>query len=222
MTHSDCAAPIVAVPKANGRLRTMCGDKVTINPVLAVDQYPLPRPEELFATLAGGKKFSKIDLSQAYTQILLDDTSAGYVTINTHKGLYKYNRLPYGVASAPAIFQKFIETVLRGVLNCVYYIDDILVTGKNDQEHLASLRDVFQRLIDKGIKANKNKSTFMQSSVEYLGHVIDANGVHAAQSKITAIQEAPVPTNLTQLRGFLGLVNYYNKFITNLAHLFHP
>ena len=105
-----------------------------------MDQYPLPRPEELFATLAGGKKFSKIDLSQAYTQILLDDTSAGYVTINTHKGLYKYNRLPYGVASAPAIFQTFIETVLRGVSNCVYFIDNILVTGKNYQEHLASLQ----------------------------------------------------------------------------------
>ena len=97
--------------------------------------------------------------------------------------------------------------MLRGVSNCVYYIDDILVTGKNDHEHLASLREVFQRLKHKEIKANKNKSTFMQLSVEYLGHVIDENGVHAAQSKITAIQEAPVPTNLTQLRAFLGLVS---------------
>ena len=105
VSHSDWAAPIVAVPKKNGRMR-ICGDyKVTINPVLEVDQYPLPRPEELFAILAGGKKFTTLDLSQAYTQVLLDETSSGYVTINTHKGLYKYKRLPYGEASAPAIFQ---------------------------------------------------------------------------------------------------------------------
>ena len=95
VTHSDRAAPIVAVPKANGRLHVSGDYKVTINPVLAVDQYPLLRLEELFATLAEGKKFSKIDLPQAYTHILLDNTSVGYVTINAHKGLYKYNRLPY-------------------------------------------------------------------------------------------------------------------------------
>ena len=103
VTHSDWAALIVAVPKANGRLR-ICGDyKVTINPVLTVDQYPT-EAGGVICHISREKTFSKIDLSQAYTQILLDDTSAVYVTINTHKGLYKYSRLPYGVASAPAFF----------------------------------------------------------------------------------------------------------------------
>ena len=109
VTHAERDAPIVAVPKRDGRLR-ICGDyKVTINPVLKIDQHPLPRPEELFATLSGGKKFTTLDLFQAYTHTLLDDASSGYVTINTHKGLYKYKRLPYGVASAPAVFQKLME-----------------------------------------------------------------------------------------------------------------
>ena len=111
---SDWAAPVVPVPKADGRIR-ICGDyKVTINPVLQVDQFPMPTPEDLFATVAGGKTFSKLDLSQAYQQVLLEPDSRRYITISTHKGLYQYNRLPFGVASAPAI----------------------LVTGKSEEEHL--------------------------------------------------------------------------------------
>ena len=118
---------------------------MTINPVLETEQYPLPKPEELFATLAGGMKFTKLDLTQAYTQVLLDDTSAGYVSINTHQGLYKYKRLPYGVASSPAIFQRLMENIFQGIPNMVVYIDDILLTGKSDTEHLATLRNVLQR-----------------------------------------------------------------------------
>ena len=103
---SDWAAPIVAVPKKDGRFR-LCGDyKVTINQALSVDQYPLPKPEDLFASLANGTLFTKLDLSQAYLQLQLDESSMPYVTVNTHQGLYQYTRLPFGVASAPAIFQR--------------------------------------------------------------------------------------------------------------------
>ena len=105
--HSYWAAPIVPVPKKNGKFQ-ICGDyKVTINQALDVDQYPLPKPEDLFATLAGGKMFSKLDLSQAYQQLPLDKNSTKYVTVNTHRGLYRYTRLPFGVASAPALFHGF-------------------------------------------------------------------------------------------------------------------
>ena len=104
MSHSDWAAPIVTVPKGDGKLR-ICGDyKMTVNPRLDIDQYPLPKPDDLFASLAGGQKFSKIDLTQAYQQMVLDEESREFVTINTHMGLYRYTRLPFGVASAPAIF----------------------------------------------------------------------------------------------------------------------
>ena len=100
VTHSDWAAPIVTVPKPDGRLR-ICGDyKVTVNPAQAVDQYPLPKPEDLFTALTGGKKFTKLDLSQAYLQLALSEESTAYCTVNTHQGLYRYSRLPFGVASA--------------------------------------------------------------------------------------------------------------------------
>ena len=107
--HSDLAASIVPVPKEDQSVR-ICGDfKVTINPVLQVDHFPLPKPEDLFATLAGGIKFTKLDLSHAHLQVLLDPQSRQYVTVNTHQGLYRYNCLPFGVASAPGVFQETIE-----------------------------------------------------------------------------------------------------------------
>lgn len=223
VAHSDWAAPIVAVPKKDGRLR-ICGDyKVTINPVLVIDQHPLPRPEELFATLSGGKKFTTLDLSQAYTQIVLDDISSGYVTINTHKGLYRYKHLPYGVASAPAIFQKLMENILSRIPNVVCYIDDnILITGKDDVEHLKTLKAVFDRLKEYGIRIKRPKCKFLQLSVEYLGHVVNAAGLHANPNKVKAVIDAPPPKDLTELRAFLGLLNYFCKFLPNSSHKLHP
>ena len=222
VTASDWAAPIVAVPKRDGSYR-ICGDyKVTTNPVLEVDQYPLPRPSDLFASLAGGKSFSTLDLTQAYQQLLLDDSSKKYTTINTHKGLYQYTRLPFGIASAPAIFQKTMDTILQGLPHVCCYLDDILVTGPNDQQHLATLESVFTRLETHGLRLKGDKCSFLKSSVEYLGHRIDAQGIHTLPSKLEAIQKAPQPENVTQLRSFLGLLNYYGKFIVNLSTLIHP
>ena len=153
VTHSDWAAPIVPVPKNDGKFR-ICGDyKVTINQPLDVDQYPLPKPDDLFATLAGGKKFTlKLDLSQAYQQLELDEDSSQYVTVNTHRGLYHFTRLPFGVASAPALFQQLMDTMLQGIPHVICYIDDILVTGVNDSEHLSSLAAVLERLERHGFR----------------------------------------------------------------------
>ena len=123
--HSQWATPIVPVPK-NDEKFCICGDyKVTLNQVLLVEEYPLPTPEELFSTLAGGKIFSKLDLSQAYLQLLVEKESKKYLTINTHQRLYVYNRLPFGVASTPAIFQKLMDTMLQGIAGVTCYIDDI-------------------------------------------------------------------------------------------------
>ena len=222
VTYSDWAAPIVPVPKKDGKFR-ICGDyKVTVNQALDVDQYPLPKPEDLFATLAGGKKFTKLDLSQAYQQLTLDEESMQYVTVNTHRGLYRYTRLPFGIASAPALFQKLMDSVLQGIPNVICYIDDILVTGADDDDHLHTLGIVLQRLQSYGFRMRRDKCAFLQPSVEYLGHKIDAEGLHALPSKVEAIIRAPAPTNVQELRSFLGLLNYYGKFIPNLATLIHP
>jgi hypothetical protein len=106
---SDWATPIVPVRKSDGGVQ-ICGDyKITFNRAAKLERYPIPRIEELFASLSGGKTFSKLDLSHAYLQVPLDEQSQKYVTINTHKGLFKYTRLPFGIASAPSIFQRVME-----------------------------------------------------------------------------------------------------------------
>ena len=220
--HSDWAAPIVIVPKKDGKLR-ICGDyKVTVNSELEVDQYPLPKPNELFATLAGGKIFTKLDLSQAYLQLQLEEASTPLVTVNTHQGLYRYKRLPFGVASAPSIFQKLMDTVLQGIPGVICYIDDILVSSTDEKSHLETLGEVFTRLQKHGFRLKEDKCVFMMPTVHYLGHQIDATGIHTAPEKVEAIVKAPPPKNLSELRSFLGLVNYYGKFISQLSTILHP
>lgn len=219
---SEWAAPIVVVPKKDSRIR-ICGDyKVTINPSLDVDQYPLPRPEDIFASLAGGTKFTILDLMQAFNQLQLDDQSKKLVTVNTHQGLYSYTRLPFGVASAPAVFQRTMESILQGIDGVACYIDDIIITGKSAKEHLDHLEDVLKRLAEHGVHAKKDKCRFFQDSVEFLGHKIDAEGIHATPDKLRAIVDAPSPQNATELRSFLGLLNYYGKFIPQAATILHP
>lgn len=220
--HSEWAAPIVPVPKRDGRFR-ICGDyKVTINPHLEVDQHPLPKPEELFSALAGGIQFTKLDLAQAYQQILLDDISKPLVTINTHLGLFRYTRLPFGVASAPALFQRTMDALLQGLPHVICYIDDLLITGSTQEEHLCNLSEVLKRLQSSGLCVKLDKCQFMQNSVEYLGHRIDQEGIHATPEKLEAIANAPPPSNVQELRSFLGMVNYYGKFIPHLSTVLAP
>ena len=222
VAHSQWAAPVVPVPKGDCKIR-LCGDyKVTVNPELEVDQYPLPKPEELFTKLAGGKKFTKIDLTNAYQQMNLEESSREYVTINTHRGLYQFTRLPFGVASAPALFQRVMDTVLQGIDKTICYIDDILVTGSTQEEHLKNIEEVLRRLQKYGIRAKRAKCVFMSDKVDYLGHRIDADGLHTLASKVDAIVRAPSPNNVQELRSFLGLIHYYGKFLPSLAMLLHP
>lgn len=219
---SDWATPIVPVMKPNGSVR-ICGDfKVTINPVLEVPEYPLPTSEELFTKLNGGQKFSKLDLTQAYNQVLLDEESRKYVTINTHLGLYQYTRLPFGVASAPAIFQRTMETVLQGLDNVGCIMDDVLVTGKDDTDHQKNLDAALKRLDDYGIKLKKNKCYFMKESVEYFAFVVNKDGIQPSPQKIEAIKALKDPQSKKELQSWLGIVNYYRKFIPDMSTIVQP
>ena len=219
---SDWATPIVPVVKKNGDVR-ICGDfKVTINPVLQVEKYPIPRIEDLFASLSGGQHFSKLDLSHAYLQMPVEEDSRKYLTITTSKGLFCYNRLAFGITSAPAIFQRAMDQVLQGLPNVHCYLDDILVTGQDRLQHLKNLDAVLGRLEEFGLRVQKEKCEFFKDSLEYLGHVIDAHGLHKSPEKVRAIVEAPAPTNVSQLRSFLGLINYYGRFIPNLSTILSP
>ena len=177
--NSEWATPIVPVLKKNGSKVRICGDfKVTINPQLIVDQYPLPRIEDIFASLSGGKRFTKIDLRNAYLQLEVADEHQEYLTINTSLGLFRYTRMCFGVASAPAIWQRTIDQVLSGLSGVRCILDDMIVTGNSDEQHLANLEKVLKRLSEYNFKANLEKCEFFKKLVQYCGYEIDSDGLH--------------------------------------------
>ena len=185
-----------------------------------VDQYPLPRIENLYATLSGGCKFSKLDLSQAFLQVELDEDSREFTTINIQRGLFQYTRLPFGISSSPSIFQRVMDNLIQGLQHTCAYQDDILVTGKDDTNHLANLEAVFKRLSDAGVQLKREKCVFMATEVTYLGYKIDSSGLHL--DKLEAICDAPAPTNVTELRSYLGLLNYYGRVLPKLSSELAP
>lgn len=222
VSHSKWAAPIVIAPKPNNKIR-ICGDyKIAVNKCLAIDQYPLPKIHEIFHHLAGGEKYSKMDLDRAYNQLELDEDSKEYTTINTHKGLYRYERMPFGIANAPAIFQSFMEQVLNGIEHVVVYLDDIIITGSNDEEHLSTLEAVLKRLAEYGLHVKKEKCEFLKNEIEVLGHVLTSQGIQTNPKKVEAIENMPTPKNVKEVESFIGMTNYYARFVPHLSELCRP
>ena len=161
-------------------------------------------------------------MSSAYQQVLLDEESKEYVTINTHLGLFRYTRLPFGVASSPAIFQKIMDSVINGFQGIGGILDDLIITGSNDETHFGNLEGALERMSSMGIKLKREKCVFMKPSVEYFAFVVDRDRIHPSTRKVQAIQEVPVPENPTDLKSFLGLINYYRRFVPDMATLAHP
>ncbi len=139
------------------------------------------------------------------------------MVINTRKGLFRYTRLPYGISSAPGIFQRVMETLLKDIPRVTVYLDDILITSDTEAEHLETIELVLNKLSTCGLRAKKEKCIFMASSVVYLGHLIDATGLHPLPGKVKAIQEVPTPKNVSELKAYLGLLTYYSRFLPNLS-----
>ncbi|KAK0424202.1 hypothetical protein QR680_008545 [Steinernema hermaphroditum] len=220
--YSEWATPLVVVPKKDGKVRICAGFKVTVNPQLEIDQYPLPRPEELFQASNGGKQFSKLDLKEAYLQLPLDEQSKKYMTINTHKRLLQYQSIPFGVASAPAIFQRVMETMLQGLEGVIVYLDDITITAPNAEEHLQRLEEVLKRLQDYGFRVKKEKCEFLRDRVEFLGHTVCNKRISTSPTKVEAMLKMPAPKDLKEVESFLGMVQYYAKFIPQLASMAVP
>lgn len=220
--NSAWGTPIVPVPKPDGSLRC-CGDyKITINKFLADFKYPLPLIEEIFASLQGGQLFSKLDMTAAYNQFCLDEKSQLLCTWSTHMGTFKMKRLPFGVKPAAALFQKHMESLLRGINGVVVYQDDITVTGKGFKEHLFNLKAVLKKLSDVGLKLNGNKCVFFQEKISYLGFTIDKHGLHKNKERYESFLNAPVPTNIHELRAFIGMANQYSRFIRDFATKMDP
>jgi hypothetical protein len=216
LDFSEYAAPIVAVSKPNGKVR-ICGDFKMLNKHISVDQHPLPKLDELMEKLTGGERYTKIDLADAYLQLKLDDEARKLCVINTSFGLFRYNRMCFGVASSPAQFQRCMDTMIADLPGVGAYLDDIIVTGSTSEQHWANLERLLSRLQDYGFRIRQEKCAFFQESVEYLGYCIDKEGKKPSSSAITAIEKLPIPQNLQEVKAFLGKINYYGRFINDLA-----
>lgn len=219
----EWGTPIVpVVKKPNGSLRICADFKVTVNQQIKDERYPIPRIEDIFSKMNGGKYFCTLDVSNAYLHMPMDDESALIQTLSTHKGLYKVNRLMFGVKVAPALWNRCMDRLLQFLEGVHCFFDDIIIQGRAYDETLERLQEVFKRLKDKNLRLNRDKCKFFQESITYLGHKIDFNGLHKIKEKVEAVVNTKKPRNITQLRTFLGFANYYNKFIPNLATLLSP
>ena len=219
---SDYAAPIVPVLRANGRIR-ICGDyKLTVNKVVLADKHPIPNIEDLYAKFAGGKLYSRIDLRNAYEQILLSEESQKLTTVTTSRGLFCYTRLCQGVSARPGIFLRLMEQLLQGIPMTAVYLDDIVCTGRTEEESRANLVTVLGRLQTAGLRLKLDKCEFLQPSCIYLGHRLDAEGIHPTNEKVRVIADAPVPRARSELKSYLGMVCYYHKFLHNLSAKLAP
>ena len=194
----------------------------TISQSVEDEQYVLPTTQDLYTALVGSKVFSKLDLSHAYAQLNVDKESQEYLTIATHKGLYSYLKLPYGVKFSPKIFQAKMDQILLGVEKCVCKQDDILIGGNDWQENLRILADVLDRLHRYNLHLKLPKCEFLKPEVVYLGLRISAEGLQPVEEKINAVKRAPAPQNVNELRSFLGMVQYYHSFLPGLATILAP
>ncbi|CAH8452171.1 unnamed protein product [Schistosoma rodhaini] len=222
VSYSAWAAPIVVIKKANGTLR-ICADFSTgLNAALEQHHYPLPVPADLFTMLNGGKFFAKLDLADAYLQVEVDEASKELLTINTHRGLFQYNRLPFGVKTAPSIFQQLMDTILSGIPGVAAYLDDILIVAATLEQLHERTTSVLKRISENGFRLRPEKCQFLLRSVKYLGFIFDADGRRPDPENVQAIRQMPTPTNISALRSFMGLVSYYAAFVPSMHDIRAP
>ena len=212
---------IVVVPKSNGRVR-ICGDFVQLNRAVQREVYQMPSTEETLAKLAGAKIVTKLDANSGFWQRKLSDSCKLLTTFITPWGRYCFSRLPFGISSAPEHFQKVMSRILDGLPGQVCQVDDILVFGETQEQHDHRLADVLERLQQADVTLNVEKYKFSQDKVQFLGHVVGNGGVEVDPNKVEAISEMKAPTDISQLRRFLGVVNQVGGYVENLANLTQP
>ena len=216
-------SPIVAAPKPrNSEEIRLCGDYRRPNQALLRERHPIPTVDELMEEMSGAVVFSKLDLKAGYHQIVLEENSRNITTFCTHKGLFRYKRLPFGLSCASEVFQNAMQQALQGLDGVRNIADDIIVWGKNQAQHDKNLEALLQRLVVKKLTLNLEKCKFNQPSLWFYGYTLSKDGLSADPKKVEAIKNFKTPTDVSQLRSFLGLANYCSRFIKDFSTLTAP
>ena len=218
---TEWCAGMVVVPKPNGKVR-ICVDLTKLNENVVRERLILPTVEQTLAQIGGAKHFSKLDANSGYWQIELHPDSRKLTTFITPCGRFCFNRLPFGITSAPEHFQRRMSQLLEDIEGVVCLVDDILVTGKTQEEHDSRLNEVLDRCQKAGLTMGLDKCQINQKSVKFLGQIVDGEGVRPDPEKVNAIKRMTHPTNVSELRRFLGLVNQQSKFSPHLADQMKP
>ena len=223
--EAECewASPIVFVPKADGTLR-FCVDYRRLNAMTVRDSYPIPRMDECIDSLGDARVFSTLDANSGYWQIEVDPNDRDKTAFTSHFGLYRFKRMPFGLKNAPGTFQRAADVILAKVRwqTALVYLDDVIVYSKNVSEHYDHLRVVLDLLMSAGVSLRIEKCHFFQESCDYLGHKISPGKLEVAKKCQEAIKKAIPPTNVTELRSFLGLCNVYRRFVASFARVAAP
>ena len=222
-SQSPWASPIVLARKKDGSVR-FCVDYRKMNEVTRKDAYPLPRINDTLETLSDSKIFSTLDLASGYWQVELTENDRQKTAFCTTEGLYEFKVMPFGLCNAPATFQRLMDIVLTGLqwTSCLVYLDDIIVLGRTFTEHLSNLGSVFSRIRDAGLKIKPEKCSFLKEKVKYLGHIVSNEGIAADPEKTATVKTWPTPTSTKEVQQFLGLANYYRRFIKDFAQIAKP
>ncbi|CAI7885208.1 unnamed protein product [Closterium sp. NIES-54] len=222
-SKSPYGAPVLFTPKTDASLR-MCIDYRALNKQTIKNKNPIPRIDDLLDQLRGATVFSKLDLRSGYWQIRMADNSIHKTAFQTRYGSYEYLVMPFGLTNAPATFQAEMNHILRPLLDecVVVYLDDILIYSRNMKQHIEHLRRVFEILRREKFYVKLSKSEFALKKVQFLGHMVSAQGVHVDPKKIKAVRTWKTPENVKELQQFLGFANYYNRFVPQYAKIATP
>ena len=212
---------IVPVLKPNGQVR-LCVDLKKLNMAIERERYVIPTLQDIFHNMNGSAVFTSLDTASGYWQMPLDENSSKLTTFITPFGRYRFTRVPFGISIASEIYQREMSRILRGLDGIEVYQDDIIIHGKDARQHDERLRKTLDVINMNGIKLNQKKCKYRQSSITFLGHRIDANGIFAHEDKIKAIVDMTAPTNVPELRSFMGMVNFMARFIPSLSTIMEP
>jgi transposase InsO family protein len=220
---SPWSSPLVFVRKKNGQVRP-CVDYRRLNNITKKDAFPLPRAQDCFDTVAGATLFSSMDITSAYNQIPIRVQDIPKTAFVTKHGLFEFTTMPFGLCNAPATFQRVMELALAGLQwkTCLVYLDDVLVFSTTFEEHIQRLADVLDRIRLANLKLKPAKCNFLQSEVPYLGHILSAEGVRPNNENIEKILSWRRPTTVKEVRSFLGIANYYRRFIVGFSYYVKP